>query len=196
MLTTPLRLAFGAVFGAALLAIGAPFAYAQTTHHGSGHHGGGSVPGNNGTVDVHSAGTPSGRPCNQSKVCKFDLVGRGFDAGQQVTWQIKSWSPTGDKATVVKTGTLALDDRGMGHSAALNLPNGHYKLYWNTSGKKGCKPKFKVFWVKCPHHSGKPTPTPSTSTPSTPPSSAPSPSTPGSSAGAPTPVQTNLPVTG
>lgn len=193
----PLRVTLGAVFGAALLAIGAPFAHAQTDHHGArDHHHGGSVPGNNGTVDVHRAGTPSDRSCNQPKVCKFYLVGRGFDAGQRITWQIKGWSPTGDKETVVKTGTLTLSDKGWGRTAELSLPDGHYKLFWNTNGKKGCKPKHKVFWVKCPHPSEKPTPSPSTSTPSSPPSSStPSPST-SAPAGAPTPVQTNLPVTG
>ncbi|HEX6444257.1 MAG TPA: hypothetical protein VF053_04145 [Streptosporangiales bacterium] len=201
MLTMPLRVTLGAVLGAALLAIGAPFAHAQADHHGGG---GSPVPGDNGTVDVHRSGTPVDRPCNQPKVCKFYLVARGFDAGQQVTWVIKAWAPTGDNATVVKTGTLTLDQNGAGHTPDLGLPNGHYKLFWNFVGENG-KAKHKVFWVKCPRSTGKPTPTPSTSTPSstpssTPPTAEPSPSpthsTPAPPAGAPTPVQTNLPVTG
>lgn len=208
----PLRVTLGAVFGAALLAIGAPLAHAQTDHHGAGdHHGtsghhGGTVPGNNGTVDVHRSGTPSDRPCNQPKVCKFYLVGRGFDAAQSITWEIKAWSPTGDKETVVKTGKLTLDDNGWGRTEEISLPNGHYKLSWDVG--KGCKAKHKVFWVKCPPPSESPTPTPTESIPSSPPadtpsssptdspSGSPTDSAPAPSAGAPTPVQTNLPVTG
>lgn len=192
----PLRVTLGALFAGALLAIGAPFAHAQADHHG------GAVPGDNGTVDVHRAGTPADRPCNQPKVCKFYLVGRGFDAGQQVTWVIKAWKPTGDNATVVSSGSLTMDENGAGRTPDMSLPNGHYKLFWTFAGEHG-KAKHKVFWVKCPSASQSPTPTPSasTSSPSTPPSGGgPSP-TPSSStstppAGAPTPVQTNLPVTG
>lgn len=194
MLTMPLRVTLGALLGAALLAIGAPFAHAQTDHHG------GPVPGDNRTVDVHRAETPAERPCNQPKVCTFYLVGRGFDAGQQISWKIESWPPTGDRS-VVKTGTLVLDENGTGRTPDMNLPNGHYKLFWNFVGENG-KAKHKVFWVKCPKPSESTTPTPSESTSSSPPGSpsssgsSPSSSTSTPPAGAPTPVQTNLPVTG
>lgn len=139
---------------------------------------------------------------NEPKVCKFYLVGFHFDAGQAVSWKIESWPPTGDRS-VVKTGTLVLDGNGWGRTDNMTLENGHYKLFWNFVGENG-KAKQKVFWMKCPSPGGKPTPTPSESTPSapssSPPSTKPNPTptntAPTPPAGAPTPVHTNLPVTG
>lgn len=141
---------------------------------------------------------------NQPKVCEFYLVGFGFDAAQAVSWRIASWPPTGDR-TLVKDGTLALDQDGWGRTEDMSLPDGHYKLYWNFAGENG-RAKQKVFWVKCPESGSSPAPssTPTTSRPGTsapspsissssPSSSSPSPTRP---AGAPTPVRTDLPVTG
>lgn len=190
----PLRVTFGALLAAGLLAIGAPLASAHSGPHAEP--GGGD----NGTVKVHRSTTSAQDMRNQPKVCEFYLVGFHFDGQQAVSWQIKSWPPTGDR-TVVKSGALGLDQDGWGRTEDMSLPDGHYKLYWNFAGEKG-RAKQKVFWVRCPGAES-PTPTPSESTPTTPsspPSARPSPSptesTPAPSAGAPTPVRTNLPVTG
>lgn len=200
MPTLPLRVTLGALFAGGLLAIGAPFAAAHSGDHAKPRGG------DNGTVKVHRCTTSDRDMRNEPKVCKFYLVGFKFDAGQEVSWKIVSWPPTGDRS-VVKTGTLVLDENGRGRTTNMTLQNGHYKLFWNFVGEHG-KAKHKVFWVKCPKGSESPTPTPTRSKPSsspsapssTPPSSNPSPSpthsTPGPSAGAPTPVRTNLPVTG
>lgn len=105
-------------------------------------------PGDNGTVKVHRSTTPVDDRRNEPKVCTFYLVGFGFDAAQDVRWHIKSWPPTGDR-TVVKEGTLVLDEAGHGRTGDMTLPDGHYKLFWDFEGKKGKGPKHKVFWVTC-----------------------------------------------
>ena len=157
--------------------------------------------GDNGTVKIHRSTTPVTDPRNQPHVCVFYLDAFGFDAAQSVSWQIKSWPPTGDR-TVVASGGLALDSNGDGHTGDMTLQNGYYKLLWNFQGEHGFA-KQKVFWVKCagpatppPAHSPAPTPTmspppPESPTPTpthTPPSAAPAPP--------PTPVQGTLPGTG
>jgi hypothetical protein len=187
-----MRVTLGALVAAGLLAIGAPFASAHSGAHPK------PGDGDNGTVKVHRCTTSDHDMRNEPKVCKFYLVGFHFDAAQAVSWKIESWPPTGDRS-VVKTGTLVLDENGWGRTENMTLANGHYKLFWNFVGENG-RAKHKVFWVNCPSASESPTPTPSKSTPSTPstpPSGKPSPSpTHTAPAGAPTPVRTNLPVTG
>lgn len=206
MPTTPLRVTLAALFGAGILAIGAPLAQAQTdTTRG---HGG--PPGDNETVKIHRATTSDHNRRDETHVCEFYIVGFRFDANQKVSWHITAWPPTGGRKTVVKSGTLDLDENGFGRTADMTLPNGHYKLFWTFNGEHG-KAKHKVFWVKCEESTSTSSPTPTTSTlgsgtptPSTPSSTPPSgpsgsPSTPSSptpSAGAPTPVRTKLPVTG
>ena len=91
---------------------------------------------------------------NQPHVCSFYLDAFGFDPAQPVSWQIKSWPPTGDR-TVAASGVLSLDGNGAGHTGDMTLPDGHYKLLWNFKGEKGFA-KQKVFWVAC----GEPTPPP------------------------------------
>ncbi len=134
--------------------------------------------GDNGTVKVHRTTTPADDPRNEPHVCGFYLVGFNFDPGQQVTWRIVAWPPTGDRTTVVLTNTLALGANGHGRTADLSLPDGHYKLYWNFVGENGSA-KHKVFWVKCDPPSTSPpssvTPPP-TSTPTVAPTETPSPS--------------------
>lgn len=119
--------------------------------------------GDNGTVKVHRSTTPADDRRNEPKVCSFYLVGFGFDPDQQVSWHIRSWPPTGDRA-VVADGALVLDDVGHGRTADLSLPDGHYKLFWNFEGEKG-RAKHKVFWVRCPAESPSPSPSPSTAVP-------------------------------
>lgn len=153
---------------------------------------GDNVPGDNGDVKVHRSATSADDPRNEPKVCKFYLVGFNFDAGQQVSWKIRSWPPTGDR-TVVSDGTLTLDADGHGRTPDMGLPDGHYKLFWNFDGEHG-KAKHKVFWVKCAP--GKPNPPEQPKPSETPtPAPTPSPTTP-PAAPQPNPVETDFPVTG
>jgi hypothetical protein len=199
------------------LAFGAPAAGARPVAAPPGH---GKAPaavnGDNGTVKIHNSSTPVTDRRNEPHVCVFYLDAFGFDPGQSVSWQIKSWPPTGDRA-VVDQGTLTLDSAGDGRTSDQALPNGHYKLFWTFTGEHGAA-KQKVFWVSCPSSTPTPTPTltssptptptctcptpgPTSSSPApgvTPSTSAPAPS-PTSSiapAPAPTPVSGTLPVTG
>jgi hypothetical protein len=200
------------------LALLAPGAGAQPVAprpgHGHSHGHGAKSPraknGDNGTVKIHNSTTPVTDPRNEPHVCVFYLDAFGFDPGQSVSWQIKSWPPTGNR-TVVASGTLVLDSSGNGHTGDMTLQNGHYKLFWNFAGENGFA-KQKVFWVACtsatptPTATVTPTPVPTlTSTPSPPPPPAVSPTPTGSPsppspsappAPAPSPVPTILPVTG
>jgi hypothetical protein len=175
------------------------------------------VNGDNGTVKIHKSSTAVTDRRDEPHVCVFYLDAFGFDPGQSVSWQIKSWPPTGDRA-VVDQGTLTLGSAGDGRTSDQALPDGHYKLFWTFAGEHGAA-KQKVFWVSCP--SPTPTPTPTSSSPAptptpTPTSSSPAPGpTPTSSspapassspgpgptssiapAPAPVPVPGTLPVTG
>jgi hypothetical protein len=215
----PQRANFTFVAGAALVtagmtrAFGAPAAGARPVAPPPGH---GKPPaavnGDNGTVKIHNSSTPVTDRRNEPHVCVFYLDAFGFDPGQSVSWQIKSWPPTGDRA-VVDQGTLTLDSSGDGRTSDQALPNGHYKLFWTFTGEHGAA-KQKVFWVSCPSSTPTPTPTtPPTSSSPTPtptctcptsspgptsssPAPAPSPTSSIAPAPAPTPVSGTLPVTG
>src|SRR6266487_1429606 len=121
--------------------------------------------GDNGTVKIHRSTTPVTDRRNEPHVCVFYLDAFGFDPGQSVSWQIKSWPPTGNR-TVVASGVLTLNSNGGGRTGNKTLANGHYKLFWNFTGEHGSA-KHKVFWVKCaaPTPSPSPSPTPSPSSP-------------------------------
>jgi hypothetical protein len=216
MTTLPWRAAI-AVAGAALagaaltMALAAPVASAQpagSAHGKPGTHGagqpaasahakagpaaGGTAKGDNGDVKIHNSTTAVTDQRNEPHVCVFYLDAFGFDAGQSVSWTIKSWPPTGSR-TVVASGALALDSSGDGHTGDMTLQNGHYKLFWNFAGENGFA-KQKVFWVACPAAAPSPTPTPST--PGSPPAKGKHKGVSVPSAPAPTPVRSNLPVTG
>jgi hypothetical protein len=174
------------VTGAASLAIAGLWGSSATaTTHSSR--------GDNGTVKVHRSTTSADDPRNEPHVCGFYLAGFHFDVGQQVSWRIVSWPPTGNRTEVLH-GTLTLDQNGHGRTNELSLANGHYKLYWNFNGEHG-QAKQKVFWVKCAP--SKPSPSPSSSGTAKP-AATPNPSTPTaqSPAPVPTPVPSDLPVTG
>jgi hypothetical protein len=184
-----------------ILALTAPGAGAQPVAAAHGH------PGDNGTVKIHNSTTPVTDRRNEPHVCVFYLDAFGFDPGQSVSWQIKSWPPTGDRS-VVASGALTLDSSGDGHTGDMTLPNGHYKLLWTFAGEHGFA-KQKVFWVACAAPTVTPTPTPTvsptpTGSPTPPPSvsptptgsPSPSPPSPAPPAPAPTPVPGTLPVTG
>jgi hypothetical protein len=144
---------------------------------------GGTRNGDNGDVKIHNSATAVTDERNEPHVCVFYLDAFDFDSGQSVSWQIKSWPPTGSRS-VVKSGALVLDSDGTGHTGDMSLQNGHYKLFWNFAGEKGFA-KQKVFWVRCPGptpshgHKGKKKKVP-----------------PVPGAPAPKPVRSSLPVTG
>jgi hypothetical protein len=172
------------------IAIAAPGAGAQPiapAHGRSGSATSGARDGDNGTVKIHRSTTPVTDRRNEPHVCVFYLDAFGFDPGQSVSWQIKSWPPTGDR-TVVASGALALDTNGDGRTGDMTQQNGHYKLFWTFTGEHGFA-KQKVFWVACPATTPTPTPSPT-------PSPSPSATSPAPAAPAPTPVKTTLPVTG
>src|SRR5262249_18992864 len=140
---------------AAMLVFAGPGAGAAPGHPAAG--AAPAVKGDNGTVKIHRSTTPVTDPRNEPHVRSFYLDAFGFDAGQSVSWQIKSWPPTGDR-TVVAAGVLTLDGSGAGHTGDMTLPNGHYKLFWNFTGEHGSA-KHKVFWVACTTPTPTPTPT-------------------------------------
>lgn len=172
-----------------------PGAHTSAPVHGPGN---GNPPasrnGDNGTVKIHNSTTSVTDPRNQPHVCKFYLDGFGFDAGQSVSWYIKSWPPTGDRARVAY-GALTLDSNGNGYTKPpMGLPDGHYKLFWNFTGEKGLA-KQKVFWVRCLASPSTPPPT----TPPPPPPTTPPPTTPPSSQAASSAAaagHSGLPITG
>ncbi|MFD1544587.1 hypothetical protein [Nonomuraea guangzhouensis] len=148
----------------------------------------GKPPGDNGDVKIHKWTTPEDDQRDEPNVCVFYLVGFNFDAAEQVSWEIKSWPPTGDKTTV-KSSTLVLDKDGHGRTADMTLPNGHYKLFWTFAGEHGAA-KQKVFWVAC-EPTSTPTPTPTvTPTPTSTPTVTPTPTPTGTPTVTPTPTRT------
>jgi hypothetical protein len=166
---TKLVLLAGVTLVAVVLALafaGSSAAAAPTPSATAHSHDGGNAPaaknGDNGTVKIHRSTTPVADRRNQPHVCSFYLDAFGFDSAQSVSWQIKSWPPTGDR-TVAASGALSLGSNGAGHTADMGLPDGHYKLLWNFQGEKGFA-KQKVFWVACggqtppPTHHPKPRP--------------------------------------
>jgi hypothetical protein len=151
---------------------------AATVHGKPGTAAGDPANGDNGDVKVHNSTTAVTDQRNEPHVCVFYLDAFNFDSGQSVSWQIKSWPPTGSRS-VVASGALMLGSDGNGHTADMSLQNGHYKLFWNFVGENGFA-KQKVFWVTCPGQATGPGGKP----PSVPP------------APAAKPVSSTLPVTG
>ncbi|MBC7633752.1 hypothetical protein, partial [Aeromicrobium sp.] len=105
------------------------------------------IPGDNGTVKIHQTGTPVEDRRNEPKVCGFYLDAFSFDAGQPLTYEIVPGPNF--KAASVLSGTISTDALGDGHTAALSLPNGMYKLTVTFPGEHGAG-KHKVFKVDCP----------------------------------------------
>ena len=122
--------------------------------------------GNNGTVKIHEGpGEPPPEVPNQPHVCTFHLHFFFADPEQSGTWEIQEWSP-GDKGNVVLSGTY--DTAGDGEDrqpeqGVYDLPNGHYKLFWDGDLDGNKHDKMKVFWVDCEAAgtvAATPTPTP------------------------------------
>ena len=159
------------------------------------------VPGNNGTVKIHEgAGEPASEVRNQPHVCTFHLHFFFADAGDSGTWEIQEWSP-GDKGTVVLEGTYETDENGEDRApdaGVYELPDGHYKLFWDGDLETDKHDKHKVFWVDCEEGGqapSTPTPTPpgggrSTPTPTPPPTPTPTPPGGGVGPGLGTPTPT------
>jgi hypothetical protein len=132
------------LLAAILLALYAGFGPSALAHQ--------DAPGNNGTVKVHEgAGEPSPSEVrNEPHVCTFHLHFYFADPVQAGSWEIQEWAPTGQKGTVVLSGTYDTagdgEDRQPEHGA-YSLPDGHYKLFWD--GDTGKHDKMKVFWVEC-----------------------------------------------
>ncbi|GAA4904653.1 LPXTG cell wall anchor domain-containing protein [Streptomonospora salina] len=139
------RLAGGALLiGSVSLALGGTAAADATASHGD------KKKGNNGSVKVHDAATEEWLSKNEPKVCEFYIVGRKFDAAQEVSWQVLEWKPTGDKGTVAAEGSLVLDDGGHGRTDDIELPDGHYRVTWEFEGKDQLTgTKHKMLWVEC-----------------------------------------------
>ena len=112
----------------------------------------GGPPGNNGTVKIHEGpGEPPPEIRNEPHVCTFHLHFFFADPEQAGTWEIQEWAP-GDKGTTVLTGTY--DTAGDGEdrdpeAGVHELPDGHYKLFWDGDLDTNKHDKMKVFWVDC-----------------------------------------------
>ena len=134
-------LGWSAVAGLLVAALAAPSVATST-----------DAPGNNGTVKIHEGSTEA-EPIirNEPHVCTFHLHFFFADPFQAGTWEIQEWSP-GDKGVVVLTGTY--DTNGDGEdrdpdAGAYELPDGHYKLFWDGDLDTEKHDKMKVFWVDC-----------------------------------------------
>ena len=171
------RANFTFVAGAALVTTGITFAFGAAdagARRAAAPPGHGKAPaavnGDNGTVKIHDSSTPVTDRRNEPHVCVFYLDAFGFDPGQSVSWQIKSWPPTGDRA-VVDQGTLTLDSAVMA-ALAQAMPRALQALL--DVRRRAWRRQEKVSWVSCPSSTPTPTPTP------TPPSPAPTSNAPAS----------------
>ncbi|MFD0277513.1 LPXTG cell wall anchor domain-containing protein [Kitasatospora sp. NPDC127111] len=164
--------------------------------------GGKPAKGNNGTVKIHDAATGQEDTRNEPKVCTFYLDSFGFDPGQDIIWLIAEVHDKGENA--VAFGDLPVDGKGHVRTEDINLPDGHYKLYWASvelvDGKLPAdpdlnNPKHKVFKVDCggktPSPTGKPSPSATpTKTPPVSPSATPTVTKSPSQSPSATPTQT------
>ncbi|HEU0236220.1 MAG TPA: hypothetical protein VFR14_07235 [Candidatus Limnocylindrales bacterium] len=117
----------------------------------------GGPPGNNGTVKIHEGpGEPAAEVRNEPHVCTFHLHFFFADPVQAGSWEIQEWAQ-GDKGTRVLAGTY--DTAGDGEDrdpdvGVYELPDGHYKLFWDGDLDTGKHDKHKVFWVDCDEQDG------------------------------------------
>jgi len=160
------------------------------------------TPGNNGTVKIHDGPGESqnGEVRNEPHVCTFHLHFYFADPEQAGTWEIQQWAPTGQKGTVVLSGTY--DTHGDGEDrqpeqGVYTLPNGHYKLFWDGDLDTGKHDKMKVFWVDCPVASASAAPSGSEQPiESGPPSAPPSEAASAPPSGSTSPSGSELPISG
>ena len=126
-----------------------------------------ATPGNNGTVKIHE-GASEDEPivANDPHVCTFHLHFFFGDDVQSGDWWIEEWAPGEDKGEVVLDGSYDAtegEDRQPAAPSVYELPDGHYKLFWEGATNPGgqLNIKHKVFWVSCEQETDTtPTPTP------------------------------------
>jgi hypothetical protein len=129
--------------GALVLALGLVGAVATALPAaGAGPAGSG---GNNGTVKIRDGNqAPSSERSQEPKTCTFRVEVFGYDAGQQVSFEVvkKSGRP-------VLQGSLTVDESGHGRSTdAYALADGQYKLTVRTTSGEP-RHESKVFSVRC-----------------------------------------------
>ncbi|MEV6173639.1 hypothetical protein AB0L99_36195 [Streptomyces sp. NPDC051954] len=101
-----------------------------------------SAQGENGDIRIHRVGVPYGVSKEDAVVCKFYLDAVNFDVLPAIAYTITPQPPLPTAATVA--GTIQLGG-GAGHTDALGLADGQYKITWIVLGA----PKEKVFRVNC-----------------------------------------------
>ena len=107
--------------------------------------------GNRGTVKIHETGSDPDDRSNEPKVCDFSLHFFGGNPNEAGTFRIEAWPPTGD-GEPAGTGAYVTDADGNADATQSNrLPNGHYKLFFETGDGHA---KHKVFKVDCPDDPG------------------------------------------
>ncbi|HEX9268327.1 MAG TPA: hypothetical protein VF998_00665 [Candidatus Limnocylindria bacterium] len=87
---------------------------------------------------------------SEPRVCRFDVIGSGFAAGESGGWSVEEWSPA-----ITPGGTPVLDGRwgpgpdwGIGPVA---LTAGHYSLFVERWIPDAAPARIRVtFWVDCP----------------------------------------------
>ena len=101
-------------------------------------------------MKIHEGpGEPAPETRNEPHVCTFHVHGMFFDAGQELTFTVTSWPPTGDRS-VVLSGTITADGTGEGRTPGeYELADGHYRLTVDTGNGKPTQDKHKMFWVQC-----------------------------------------------
>ncbi|KUN00957.1 hypothetical protein AQI95_33475 [Streptomyces yokosukanensis] len=102
--------------------------------------------GENGDIRVHSVGVPYGVTKDEPTVCKFYLDAVNFDILPNVAYIIQAQPPLPTSATI--TGVIQFAS-GAGHTDAIGLTDGQYKLTWVAAGAV----KEKLFRVNC--HDGR-----------------------------------------
>jgi hypothetical protein len=142
------------LLAAVLLALFAVYGPAAVAHQ--------DTTGNNGTVKIHEGAgeTEPGEVRNEPHVCTFHLHFYFADPEQAGNWEIQEWAPTGQKGTVVLSGSYDTAGDGVDRqpeTGVYSLPDGHYKLFWDGDTSK--HDKMKVFWVECAPTQQTPTPT-------------------------------------
>ncbi|MFB7506701.1 hypothetical protein [Streptomyces broussonetiae] len=98
--------------------------------------------GENGDIRVHSVGVPYGVTKDEPTVCKFYLDAVNFDILPNVAYIIQAQPPLPTSATI--TGVIQFAS-GAGHTDAIGLTDGQYKLTWVAAGSV----KEKLFRVNC-----------------------------------------------
>ncbi|KOV70143.1 hypothetical protein [Streptomyces sp. MMG1121] len=121
---------------AALAAVGASWVAAPNV----------AAQGENGDIRVHSVGVPYGVTKDEPAVCKFYLDAVNFDILPNIPYIIQAQPPLPSAATL--TGVIQLAG-GAGHTDAIGLTDGQYKLTWVAAGAV----KEKLFRVNC--HDGR-----------------------------------------